>query len=288
MLFKAVLSILPLPLLGEHMTKLDPITYDKLRPMLTSSGKTMVMHYKKKFSYDSKDISDKLTIGLQGEKDVFIFDMELPDPKGEDENSGGSEDSEAEESDWKRKERIEKENAAAMMEKYDIDPTQFPYISVIRNNIQIASLKVEEDHEPSDIISFLEGHGMTIETGDVDLPEFDEAIEVFAKVVVSKKTDFSESMKKAGEMTSDLDLESDAIKKEKMGIYMKCLKSSAGKGGEVEAYLEKETKRLNGLVSSKAIAMAKRKQMAAKVACLRRVAHKIHVLRKGAEEGTEL
>merc|ERR1712194_13925 len=240
---------------------------------------TMVIHIKKKYGYDSKDITEKVNIAARNEAHVIVADLELAE---EDEEKKEEDNPEEEESDWKKKERIEKEKCRELVAKYNLKRDQVPYVSVIRNGHQVASFKVEEEMEPSEVMTWLETQSISlVDENEPDLPSWvADGVVAFAKAAATgASSEFSGIIEKI-EKGLEEDKETAGEAYNEIGaIYLKTLKT-ATKKGDVSTYTETETKRLAGVISSSAITAAKKKEMRGKMQCLRQLGKKIAAAKK--------
>lgn len=148
--------------LAESASKLDVTTFSKLVRKQEQGGKkdTMIVHFKKKYGYDSSEISEKITLATQTASQVMVFDLELPDKlmEADEEASEGEESESSEDSgaDWKVKEKKEKDLARSIVEKHEIEVSKLPYIAVYKGGKVTASYDVGEEGKAEEVMSWLE------------------------------------------------------------------------------------------------------------------------------------
>ena len=144
--------------LAESASKLDVTTFSKLVSKQGGKKDTMIVHFKKKYGYDSAEISEKITLATQTASQVMVFDLELPDKlmESDEEPSEGEEGSEDSGSDWKLKEKKEKELARSIVEKHEIEVSKMPYIAVYKGGKVTASYDVGEEGKAEEVMSWLE------------------------------------------------------------------------------------------------------------------------------------
>lgn len=267
---------------ADSASKLDVTTFSKLvkkQSKVPAKDDTMIVHFKKKYGYDSAEITDKVTLATQKAEKVTVFDLEIPDKLDEEEDSENSEesaDSEDSQSDWKIKEKREKEMARETVKKFDIQTTKLPYIGVFRAGKQVASYDVGEDGKAEDAMNWLEARGIPLVLEqDADIAAFDEILSKFA--AKDAKTDDFKALLPAVQSVIDDEFSLDEEKKTKAGAFLKSLTNAAKQadGAGVRAYCEKEGARLGSIVESGAVGAEKKKEMRAKISILKALAGKL-------------
>merc|ERR1712194_515049 len=99
----------------------------------------MVIHLKKQYGYDSKDITEKITEGTKADKSTAVFDVEIAEEESgseedeapaenehDDDGEGGGGDQ------YKKKEKKEKKMSQAIIEKFKIEREKLPYMVITK------------------------------------------------------------------------------------------------------------------------------------------------------------
>lgn len=308
------LSLSASTVLADLSTKIDVITFEKFLKF-NKQDDTMIVHFKKAYGYDSKDITEKINIGTHGNGGVTVFDVELPESlaKSDEEDSdsspdtaeaavnsesaesdengmGGEEgeemdpDTQAHKSEHKVKEAKTKKIAKALVDKMKIDVTKMPYLGIFKNGKQTQSMKIEEETEFDNVVDWLQEQNIAIQSSDIFLQEFDEIITKFATNLHKKVAadEFKSVMTDAEAAVADSDMETDETK-DKMKGYLKTLKTILKHDSNMMGYIEKEVKRVSGMLKTNALKATKKEEMNIKVQCLKAITQKVNNLSLGAK-----
>jgi len=246
-------------------SKMDSRSFLKLLEMSKKAGdgQAVVAHFKKLYSYDSKDITDHVTLNTAETPGVVVTDVEidadkLDKPEEMEEKPDGS--------DWEKKDVKKRQGDKAMVDALELDASKLPSVHVFKGGKSVASMKVEEDSTTvDDVQSFLMTQGIRAMTGDA-IPELEAPMLKFLKSPSEDGIDnMDKEIRKLGEL-------SDAREKltEMLLKVMKTIVKKVGDKKEKDgvAYVEKELARVQGMMKSSAITDAKKKEMELKVKAL--------------------
>jgi len=147
-------------------SKMDSRSFLKLLEMSKKAGdgQAVVAHFKKLYSYDSKDITDHVTLNTAETPGVVVTDVEidadkLDKPEEMEEKPDGS--------DWEKKDVKKRQGDKAMVDALELDASKLPSVHVFKGGKSVASMKVEEDSTTvDDVQSFLMTQGIRAMTGD--------------------------------------------------------------------------------------------------------------------------
>jgi len=246
-------------------SKMDSRSFLKLLEMSKKAGdgQAVVAHFKKLYSYDSKDITDHVTLNTAETPGVVVTDVEidadkLDKPEEMEEKPDGS--------DWEKKDVKKRQGDKAMVDALELDASKLPSVHVFKGGKSVASMKVEEDSTTvDDVQSFLMTQGIRAMTGDA-IPELEAPMLKFLKSPSEDGIDnMDKEIRKLGEL-------SDAREKltEMLLKVMKTIVKKVGDKKEKDgvAYVEKELARVQGMMKSSAITDAKKKEMELKIKAL--------------------
>jgi len=246
-------------------SKMDSRSFLKLLEMSKKAGdgQAVVAHFKKLYSYDSKDITDHVTLNTAETPGVVVTDVEidadkLDKPEEMEEKPDGS--------DWEKKDVKKRQGDKAMVDALELDASKLPSVHVFKGGKSVASMKVEEDSTTvDDVQAFLMTQGIRAMTGDA-IPELEAPMLKFLKSPSEDGIDnMDKEIRKLGEL-------SDAREKltEMLLKVMKTIVKKVGDKKEKDgvAYVEKELARVQGMMKSSAITDAKKKEMELKVKAL--------------------
>jgi len=246
-------------------SKMDSRSFLKLLEMSKKAGdgQAVVAHFKKLYSYDSKDITDHVTLNTAETPGVVVTDVEidadkLDKPEEMEEKPDGS--------DWEKKDVKKRQGDKAMVDALELDASKLPSVHVFKGGKSVASMKVEEDSTTvDDVQAFLMTQGIRAMTGDA-IPELEAPMLKFLKSPSEDGIDnMDKEIRKLGEL-------SDAREKltEMLLKVMKTIVKKVGDKKEKDgvAYVEKELARVQGMMKSSAITDAKKKEMELKIKAL--------------------
>lgn len=269
-------------------TTLDPLTFDKLMPVLTKAHHTVVLYVKPKYSYDGRQLTRSLNLASQASRETSVFELEIPknldepvddSPLEEDEDNpmpaGG--DSTAER--LVKEERQERRIAKNVVDKFDINTKDMPYISVRRSGEELGIMNLKDETKLEEITKWLErDHGIYMTGEEVDLPDFDlilfyMAHRINAGVVGEKEYEY---LIKDAEDRAHIVFGSPGPRWKKMAAYIKTMKAVV-KQEDMPSYIDREIPRVQNLLKPKGGSMTKnkRQEIQAKLRCLKTLKEKI-------------
>jgi len=260
----ALAALAPAAVSASASSKMDSRTFGKILDATAASDDSVVVaHFKKLYSYDSKDLTDHVTIQTADAKNVIVTDVEIDAEKlGDDSSMVETEGM----SDWEKKDVAKRIGDKTLVEKIGLDTAALPMFKVYKKGKEVASLPVKEDGTTvADVQTFLTPHGIKFSNGK-ELEEFTELVEKFYKELTGSATKSElDSMAKEAEgiAKEKFDLDDDLVAKNMMAKqYTKVMKSAAKKG---LPYFEAELTRVSDLLKSNAVTASKKKEMEAKV-----------------------
>lgn len=247
-------------------SKMDSRSFMKLLEMSKKAGENqaVVAHFKKLYSYDSKDITDHVTLNTAETPGVVVTDVEI-DADKLDKPEEMEEKPDA--SDWEKKDVKKRQGDKALVEALELDATALPAVHVFKNGKSVGSMKVEDDSTTvEDVQSFLMTQGIRSMSGDA-IPELEPSMLAFLKAPSEQGIDdMDKEIRKLGELSAARESLTAMLLKVMKTVVKKVVTDKKEKDGV--AYVEKELARVQGMLKSNAVTDAKKKEMETKVKAL--------------------
>jgi len=248
-------------------SKMDSRSFMKLLELSKKAGsdQAVVAHFKKLYSYDSKDITDHVTLNTAETPGVVVTDVEidadkLDKPEEMEEKPDGS--------DWEKKDVKKRQGDKALIDALGLDTSTFPAVHVFKGGESVASLPVKEDSTSvEDVQQFLlTKAGIRVVNTDA-IPELEPTLLKFLSSPTEDGIDeMDKEIRKLGELSAARELLTESILRVMKTVLTKKSSGKLEDGGE--KYVEKELARVQGMLSSAAITEAKKKDMGMKVKAL--------------------